>query len=267
MRQIDDANHQFLAGGCSVYQLAQIGSSLSTRSFIRSGSAFSLMHFAHLGSSCSARAYYRCGSACSTLDFVAFGSAVSIRSFVRLGSTASLAGSSALRIGTGYIFCDSGDGNKIKFYATKTSGLTKASLALTSSQGTLHGTWTYETSLTSDRRLKTEIKPLVQDLLKSSAQIRGIADSDQIDSARPSQSALLGLGASGTHSQILDIVRELRPVSFRYKHNLESKYSRFGFIAQELESLLPSITHTKDESGFKLVRFHDLLAVLTLGIQ
>lgn len=59
----------------------------------------------------------------------------------------------------------------------------------------------------------------------------------------------------------------MRPVSFRYKSNTESKYSRFGFVAQELEGLLPSVVHSDMETGFKYVLHTDVLAVLTLGLQ
>merc|ERR1711861_14424 len=62
-------------------------------------------------------------------------------------------------------------------------------------------------------------------------------------------------------------MRQLRPVSFRYKTNAESKHSRYGFIAQELESLIPSVIYSDGSSGLKFIRYHDLLAVVTMGMQ
>lgn len=62
-------------------------------------------------------------------------------------------------------------------------------------------------------------------------------------------------------------MRQLRPVSFRYKDNAESKHSRYGFIAQELEALLPAVVHTDFTTGFRFVRYTDLLAVLVMGTQ
>jgi hypothetical protein len=66
---------------------------------------------------------------------------------------------------------------------------------------------------------------------------------------------------------LLGVVRQLRPVSFRYKANAESKHSRYGFVAQELEALLPAVVHADPVSGFRYVRYTDLLAVLVLGAQ
>merc|ERR1711975_57095 len=54
------------------------------------------------------------------------------------------------------------------------------------------------------------------------------------------------------------IIRQIRPVSFKYKKYSDSKYNRYGFIAQELEAVLPSVIYT-DASG--------MIAVLALGIQ
>lgn len=57
-----------------------------------------------------------------------------------------------------------------------------------------------------------------------------------------------------------------RPVGYKYKKVAESKYSRFGFVAQEVESLLPSLT-TTDPRGYKYLHLKDLISVLTLGLQ
>merc|ERR1712159_642529 len=65
---------------------------------------------------------------------------------------------------------------------------------------------------------------------------------------------------------LLTLLRELRPVSFHYKKSAESKYSRFGFIAQEIEKVLPNMVHT-DSEGMKSLYQNDLVAVLTLGLQ
>jgi hypothetical protein len=62
-------------------------------------------------------------------------------------------------------------------------------------------------------------------------------------------------------------LRELRPVSFKYKNTPEAKYSRFGFIAQEIEKVMPDVVHTNPKDGFKYVTLQDLIAVITLGLQ
>lgn len=66
---------------------------------------------------------------------------------------------------------------------------------------------------------------------------------------------------------LLGVVRNLRPVSFRYKDNAESKHSRYGFVAQELETLLPSVVQADSVSGLRFLRYTDILAVLVLGAQ
>lgn len=66
---------------------------------------------------------------------------------------------------------------------------------------------------------------------------------------------------------LLNVVRQLRPVSFRYKDNSESKHSRYGFVAQELETLLPAVVQADKVSGLRYVRYTDVLAVLVLGAQ
>lgn len=61
-------------------------------------------------------------------------------------------------------------------------------------------------------------------------------------------------------------IKALRPVSFKYKASSESKFSHFGFIAQEVETVLPQIVRSGDD-GLKTIKTRDLIAVLTLGLQ
>merc|ERR1711904_729963 len=61
------------------------------------------------------------------------------------------------------------------------------------------------------------------------------------------------------------ILRELRPVSFKFRRGPESKYSRYGFVAQELARVLPQIVREID--GYHHVRYQDIVAVLTLTAQ
>ena len=58
---------------------AHVGSSLSPRSFARSGSALSVLGFAHADSSPSLRSFARSGSAPSVLGFAQVGSSLSLR--------------------------------------------------------------------------------------------------------------------------------------------------------------------------------------------
>jgi hypothetical protein len=105
--------------------------------------------------------------------------------------------------------------------------------------GHLFGQWTIDTPLTtSDRRFKRDITPL--------------------------QRAL---------SNTTRILSELRPVSFVLTGDGDNR-ERFGFIAQELERVLPNIVVTNTanasdagSSGPKSVLYQDLIAILTAIIQ
>lgn len=61
------------------------------------------------------------------------------------------------------------------------------------------------------------------------------------------------------------ILRELRPVSFTFRRGPESKFARYGFVAQELERVLPTVVREKDD--YKHVQYQDLIALLTLTAQ
>jgi len=86
-------------------------------------------------------------------------------------------------------------------------------------------------------------------------------------SERRSQGNVTRLDDTNYLPVVVRLMRQLRPVSFRYKSNAESKHSRYGFIAQELESLVPSVIYSDGSSGLKFIRYHDLLAVVTMGMQ
>jgi hypothetical protein len=131
-------------------------------------------------------------------------------------------------------------------YVTHTDSLIKAyansggAISWSATGGTLHGTWDDWGGLsTSDRSLKENIQPL-EDTLQEG------------------------------HSP--DILRELRPVSYRYKGSSEeSQRTRFGFIADEMAQTLPQITRTlpdRDENeGMQGLVYADLLAFLTSMLQ
>jgi cytoskeletal protein CcmA (bactofilin family) len=107
-------------------------------------------------------------------------------------------------------------------------------VTLDESGGHLHGIWESDfTITTSDRRLKRNIAPL----------------------------------GSNLGSVLLDL---LRPVSFELVND-EAGTTRYGFIAQELEQVLPelvmTLNQTADSTGTKAVLYQDLIAVLTAIVQ
>jgi hypothetical protein len=129
-REKTAVGNRCVTGATSVYYYATFGSSMSTRSYVRLASTCSAINFMHVGSSLSLRAFARVGSALSAADFVSVGSAMSIRSFVRLGSTLSLSGTAAgtLRVGSGYVFYDSGSSSMQVFASEPGSSNSKASI-------------------------------------------------------------------------------------------------------------------------------------------
>eukprot|EP00435_Cladocopium_sp_Y103_P072219 s154_g39.t1 len=148
-------------------------------------------------------------------------------------------------------------GTQIQWYMAGTRVL-----AFDGSGGTLHNTWVSNTVLTvSDRRLKKDIKPLqrsLRDLLTPQA-------------SEPDVATAAPAGApKGEDAGALWMLRQLRPVSYYFKKGSESKYMRFGFIADELESVVPQVVRQgrSDElSNPKSVVYTDLIALLTAAAQ
>lgn len=186
---------------------------------------------------------------------------MSIRSSVQLGSSLSAAGT--LQVPNTVQFSPNSymyyTGTQIQWYMAGTRVL-----AFDGSGGTLHNTWVSNTVLTvSDRRMKKDIKPLqrsLRDLLSPQA-------SEPAATVAPTAPA----GApKGDDAGALWMLRQLRPVSYYFKKGSESKYMRFGFIADELESVVPQVVRQgrSDElSNTKSVVYTDLIALLTAAAQ
>merc|ERR1712032_1347188 len=81
------------------------------------------------------------------------------------------------------------------------------------------------------------------------------------------QSSTASTGPMGRQQPIGWLLRELRPVSFNLKHGPEAKYLKFGFIAQELETVFPNLVRKVGQDDTKAVASQDLIAVLTLALQ
>merc|ERR1719502_937836 len=144
----------------------------------------------------------------------------------------------------------------------------------------LHGVWEADATITtSDRRLKTSIEPLYRTI---AARAKARWSETRADPA-PGDTKLRGnmpssgqslTSASGPKQDppIGWLLRELRPVSFKLKSGPEAKYLKFGFIAQELETIFPNLVRNiggekGSEEGTKAIASQDLIAVLTLALQ
>ena len=73
-----------------------------------------------------------------------------------------------------------------------------------------------------------------------------------------------------TINDSLNLVKQLRGVKFDWKHNIEKgkdhHHRNFGFIAQELEQVIPQVVST-DENGFKFVNCSALIPFLIEAIK
>jgi hypothetical protein len=173
----------------------------------------------------------------SVLDFLHLGSSLSLRSFSRMGSPISVSGN--LNVGGDTTLYSSGSARAL---STDTAG------------GTLHGIWSSDNVVSaSDRRLKRDILPL-DEAIRS--QMRNV------DGVEADRANLASDGAPGSAHAVSWLLRELRPVSFTFRRGPESKFARYGFVAQELERILPSVVREKDD--YKHVQYQDLIALLTL---
>jgi len=274
-------------------------SRLSVLDFLSLGSALSVRSCARLGCTLSFCGRAAGGSVLSVLDFLALGSSLSTRSFVRVGSCLAVSGSvktgsgtyrrlaardvdarslnvdadvtvssidvtGSARVGTvvaGSVSvmdaCRVGEHSgdllvgAIEIQARGRQGTIRVdgerSMTITSAGGSLHGLWTADLAIsTSDRRLKDHIAPLLRTL--------GTVK-----------------GAEGRVDATSWVLRELRPVSFRFKDEQDGE--RFGFIADEVEALLPQLVRTLhgraklDDGPAKGVVYQDFIALLTAASQ
>jgi hypothetical protein len=67
-------------------------------------------------------------------------------------------------------------------------------------------------------------------------------------------------------SSSLDILSQLKPVAFIYDSDQEN-VKQFGFIAQDVESIVPSLVSTNDKTGMKSLRYTNLIGIITSAIQ
>jgi len=147
--------------------------------------------------------------------------------------------------------------------------------------GTLHGTWNSDVTVsTSDRRLKKNIRPIDQTLYKTFGKAASIKPPPSTIAGRRAASIKPGTGAPGAKPSVASwLLRQLRPVSYNFRQGNEAKYMRFGFIADEIEQVLPQVvrelpnqqqdpnaqneTQGEKPEPKKGIVYTDLIAVLT----
>jgi len=241
----------------SVVDFAIFGSSLSLRRFSRVGQRISIQGETQVGGSLSVvdlttfggsvalRGFSRMGSTLSLFSFVQFGASMSVRSFVRFGSSVSV--EDGIHFGAANTNIKHTSGGNLEITVDS-----HRSLSATASGGVLHGTWSSDASTTtSDRRLKKNIMPLY----KAFSEGKPEATVDR-----------QGTKTGDRKENVGWILRQLRPVSFQFRSGPEGKYSRYGFVAQELQQVLPAVVRGQGERHLSVV-YQDLIALLTLAAQ
>jgi len=208
------------------------------------------------------------------LDMGNFGSSLSMRGFVRMGSSLSVVGKTRL---DGAVYFNDDDtyttlsSSNLEFYVANYKVMT-----LEADGGILHGVWNHESTFSqSDRRLKRDIVPL-QRTLRGLAPVAATQAKERhmqaIESATKAvKRDAAGDGAPGAGPDgALWLLRQLRPVSYSFKKGVESKFMRFGFLADDLESVVPSVVRTTSNQVLenqKAVVYQDLIALLAAAAQ
>lgn len=186
----------------------------------------------------------------AVLDVVSLGSSLALRSFLRVGSSISLLGAYHFPSADTYI------GYNSVAYSLEAHVNAQRTISLLSTPpgGILHGLWKADTILsTSDERLKKDVQDLEHVLARPSGSFR----QDDVGSW---------------------VLRELRPVAFRFKDSPEAKHEsisaplRFGFLAQDLERIMPDLVRTSAGAAdgseqLKSVVYQDIIAVLAVAMK
>jgi hypothetical protein len=198
----------------------------------------------------------------SVLSYFNMGSSLSLRGVCRLGSTVSIANHIQFANSNKDTYVHYSSTNaQLEVYVQAQRGISINTYNSVGG-GILHGVW-YSDDLvhTSDRNLKKNIRPLAEILRDGAAAARTNA----------------GGGLHNTQDgKSLDtaawVLRELRPVSYQFKKDVEAKAAhRFGFIADEVSELIPQVVRdlpTKhDGIQHQGIVYQDLIAVLAAAIQ
>eukprot|EP00439_Symbiodinium_sp_Y106_P040668 s2095_g5.t1 len=218
--------------------------------------------FAHLGLAVFSFSVAKLESSMLAFDSCSLGFSLSARSFVQPGSGLAVYGGATLNVGTpninslqfdtnSYIKYSEGANDYIQMWV---GGFMALDMEFGGTASVLHGAWDIATvAISSDRRLKTEIRPLRRTL----------------QGMQPQGENATGQKKKGDGA--LWMLRQLRPVSYSFKAGSESKYMRFGFIADELETTVPQVVRSggtkQGVENSKTVQMFDLIALLTAAGQ
>jgi hypothetical protein len=219
-----------------------------------------------LASTLSIFGMHSLGATLSVISCTNFGASLSLRSFSRLGSSLSIGG--ALLLGA--------DLRLEQINAAGTNAKRMTMKQASDEMWVLHGLWQADQTIgTSDRRLKANIMPLGIHLQKHrAAWDDGLVDSNRSTVPEDKKVKLQPKISREKDTAASWMLRELRPVSFRFKSAPDSKglpTDRFGFVAQEVKRVAPSLVREAKSpeagDGLMALAYQDLLAVLILNLQ
>jgi hypothetical protein len=65
----------------------------------------------------------------------------------------------------------------------------------------------------------------------------------------------------------LELVSQLKPVTYNWKAGQENDPIEYGFIAQDVEPVFPSLVKTNATTGIKSVDYQKMVSVLAMSVQ
>jgi hypothetical protein len=196
----------------------------------------------------------------SVRSYGRFGSYLSVQGDVQVGSGAAVVFDTAVNK-EHYIMKETAS-NELKMYVN----LGQPTVNFKNTGGHLEGTFVLDnTFIISDRRFKKDIVPLRKSLRDAIENMKGTPAGEKLHNAAADNST-----ASVGDESALWLLRQLRPVSYSFRAGHESKQMRFGFIADEMESMLPQVVRKVANKEFvdqKALVYDDLIALLTSSVQ
>jgi hypothetical protein len=243
-----------LGASLATYSCATV-ETLAVKGLVSLGSRAAVSQSLVFGASVAVRSFARLGASIAVVDSFSMQSSLALRCFSQLGSSLSVNGevfAGRIRLipkngtytGTTGLWAE--NDHEVRLEAGGQRGIT-----VFSTGGQFHGTWIAQNAVSvSDRRLKTNIRELASTL----------------------QNRSMGRQAGDGP---LWILRQMRPVSYNFREGFGNNMTRFGFVADELQQVLPEVVRAIPQrmmpnssgGGVLSVAYQDLIAVLAVALK
>jgi len=239
---------------------------------VSSTGAFSVIDMVSLGATLSVRGFAKLGRSMAVLDMANLGSSLSLRCCARMGK--SIEAFAKLRFkypGSSHAYAAEFQATSEKKLEVKMGGAgatVAKSITFTNTGGSLHGLWLSDQVIaTSSTKFKTGVANL-EDYAggERTEECRTVSCHWQRSSTRRPGPGSRSGGTAPTRT-LSPLLKELRPVAYKYKE--DNSQVRFGFVAEELEKLLPEVVRKFDHEGqtSKGVVYQDFIALLTAALR